>query len=206
VQTFFNLYSESNEIIQSPENSNSLEFLKSDKQFSIIIGGEKSGKSTIAKIYSKINNANLITDIYIDFEKNKKTYLDLNHLPLLDEKFFHFLQYFISQKCSLTIFTSTDFLNKKNDCVYLPDILSRLRSFSIVKIEEPRDELFFKLIQKFLRNKSIAISDTLIYETMKYIDRTYLDAFKASQAINYLLYENNHNINLSIIRQYYEQI
>ena len=206
MQTFFDLYSESDKIIYSPENLIPIELLKSDKKFAVIIGEEKSGKSTIAKIYSKINNANLITDIHSDFEKNKKTYLDLNNLPLIDDKFFHFLQYFISQNCSLTIFTSTNFLKENDNHEYLPDIISRLCSFNIVKIEKPGDDLFFKLIQKFLKNNSIIISDTLIYEIMKYIERTYLDAFKASQTINHLLYENNHNINLSIIRKYYEQI
>ena len=41
---------------------------------------------------------------------------------------------------------------------------------------------------------------------MNYIERTYDDALKAADAINHLLYENNHNINLSLISDYYEQI
>jgi len=41
---------------------------------------------------------------------------------------------------------------------------------------------------------------------MAYIGRTYIDAYDASETINYLLYQNNHNINLSLIRQYYEQL
>ena len=46
----------------------------------------------------------------------------------------------------------------------------------------------------------------MINEVMKFIDRSYIDAFNAYKTINYLLYENNHNINLSLIRQHYEQI
>jgi hypothetical protein len=41
---------------------------------------------------------------------------------------------------------------------------------------------------------------------MKFIERTYEDALQAAEVINHLLYENNHNINLSLISEYYEQI
>jgi hypothetical protein len=41
---------------------------------------------------------------------------------------------------------------------------------------------------------------------MNYIERTYLSAFEAANTINHLLYENNHNINLSLIRKHYERL
>ena len=153
-----------------------------------------------------LNQANLIFDIPKRIKNFKKTYLDLNSLNLADENLFHFLEYFISQDIGLTIFTSTDPLNVDENQAIIADIKSRLSLFNIARIENPNDELLFKLIQKFLKNMSITISDNLIYEIMKFIDRSYIDAFNASKTINHLLYENNHNINLSLIRQYYEQI
>ena len=63
-----------------------------------------------------------------------------------------------------------------------------------------------ELIEKFLKNKSISVQPKIIKHIMNYIERTYDDAFKAAEVINYLLYENNHNINLSLISEYYEQI
>ncbi len=60
---------------------------------------------------------------------------------------------------------------------FLPDVISRLSLFNIARIENPRDKLFFKLIQKFLKNMSITISDQMINEVMKFIDRSYIDAF-----------------------------
>ena len=41
----------------------------------------------------------------------------------------------------------------------------------------------------------------IVKEVENNINSTY-----SYQTINYLLYENNHNINLSLIRQHYEQI
>ena len=66
--------------------------------------------------------------------------------------------------------------------------------------------MLFKLIEKFLKFKSISVSSDIIRGIMAYIGRTYIDAYDASETINYLLYQNNHNINLSLIRQHYEQL
>ena len=206
MQNFFDLYTGDNEIIKSVENSIPINLLENDNKFSIIVGPNKSGKTSLAKSYSMLNQANLIFEIPKNIKNFKKTYLDLNSLNLADENLFHFLQYFISQDIGLTIFTSTDPLNVDENQAIIADIKSRLSLFNIARIENPKDELLFRLIQKFLKNMSITISDKLIHEIMKFIDRSYIDAFNASKTINHLLYENNHNINLSLIRQYYEQI
>jgi len=206
VQNFLDLYTGDDDFIKSDENSIPISLLENDNKFSLIIGSEKSGKTSLAKSYSKLNQAELIFDISPNTNNHNKTYLDLNHLNLIDENFFHFLQYFISQDIGLTIFTSTDPLKVNENQAFLPDITSRLKSFNVARIENPQDDLFFKLLQKFLKNMSITIPDQLILETMKFIDRSYIDAFNASKTINHLLYENNHNINLSLIRQHYEQI
>ena len=47
--------------------------------------------------------------------------------------------------------------------------------------------------------KSITVPEQIIIEVMNHIERTYLAAFEAAKTINHLLYENNHNINLSLI-------
>ena len=206
MQNFLDLYTGDDDFIKSDENSIPISLLENDNKFSLIIGAEQSGKTSLAKSYSKLNQAELIFDISPNTNNHNKTYLDLNHLNLIDENFFHFLQYFISQDIGLTIFTSTDPLKVNENQVFLPDITSRLKSFNVARIENPQDDLFFKLLQKFLKNMSITIPDQLILETMKFIDRSYIDAFNAFKTINHLLYENNHNINLSLIRQHYEQI
>ncbi len=206
MQKFFDLTTSDDEIIISKENSSVINLLKSNNKFSIIIGDEKSGKSLLAKKYSVINNAELIFHYSLNHGLKNNVYLDLNELPLNEDDFFHFIQYFISQNQGLTIFTSTNLLKLPLNSNFIPDTVSRLKSFSLEEIEDPGDELFFKLIEKFLRIKSISISEDIIREIMLYINRTYNDAFKASETINHLLYKNNHNINLSLIRKHYEQI
>ena len=206
MQTFLDLDSPNKEIIYSLENDIVIQSLKRRIKYLIIYGSNKSGKTAIAKKFSKKFNIHLLNNVprYLNF--NRETYLDLNNLPGKDENLFHFLQHFISNNIPLTIFTSENSIDNLNNNFYLPDVASRLKQFNLCNIQNPSKDLLFRLINKYLSLKSISVSEQIVIEVMNHIERTYLSAFEAAQTINYLLYENNHNINLSLIRKHYEQI
>ena len=206
MQTFLNLDSSDGEIILSLENDSVIQSLKKRVKYLIIYGPRKSGKTSIANNFSKVFETNLINKLPKDLHIKKETYLDLNNLPAKDDNFFHFLQHFISNKIPLTIFTSDSSIENLSDKIYLPDIESRLRQFNLCNIQNPSKDLLLKLIKKYLFLKSITVPEQIIIEVMNHIERTYLAAFEAAKTINHLLYENNHNINLSLIRKYYEQL
>lgn len=206
MQTFLDLNTADSELLMSNENSLAINLLKNKNKYSIIVGPEKSGKSILAKKFAKIYEAEVINHIPRNLEFKNTMFLDLNELPVNEEFFFHFLQKFISNDIGLTIFTTFNPHNSEIVSISLPDILSRLRSFNFASIANPQDELLFALIKKFLMFKSISVPNDIIKAVMTYIERTYIDAFKASETINHLLYQNNHNINLSLIRQHYERI
>ncbi len=206
MQTFLNLNSFDTEILYSLENNTVIQSLEKKVKYLIIYGPNKSGKTTIAKKFSINNNINLTNSIPDELNFNKETYLDLNTLPGQDVNFFHFLQYFVTNNIPLTIFTSENSIDKLNDEFYLPDVASRLKQFTLCYIDNPSKDLLFKLINKYLSFKSITVPEEIIIEVMNYIERTYLSAFEAANTINHLLYENNHNINLSLIRKHYERL
>jgi energy-coupling factor transporter ATP-binding protein EcfA2 len=207
VQTFLSFEnSGDDQIILSKENNLAINALQENKKYIYLYGPNKSGKSTLAKTFSIINKKKLIYDIPNNLEFETDVYLDLNQLPLNSENFFHFLQYFISNNLNLTIFSSHSLDIKFSNSEIIPDTLSRLKSFTFISIDSPQDELLFLLIEKFLKNKSISVQPKIIFHIMKFIERTYKDALQAAEVINHLLYENNHNINLSLISEYYEQI
>ena len=206
MQTFLNLNSFDTEILYSLENDTVIQSLEKKVKYLIIYGPNKSGKTTIAKKFSINNNIDLTNSVPDELNFNKETYLDLNTLPGQDENFFHFLQYFVTNNIPLTIFTSENSIDKLNDEVYLPDVVSRLKQFTLCNIDNPSKDLLFKLINKHLSFKSITVPKEIIIEVMNYIERTYLSAFEAANTINHLLYENNHNINLSLIRKHYERL
>jgi chromosomal replication initiation ATPase DnaA len=205
VQTFLSFESSNDDqIIESSENELAIKILQENQKYVLIHGPKKSGKSLLAKKFSRINNKKIIYDIPLKLEFDTGVYLDLNSLPLKSEYFFHFLQYFVSNNLSLTIFSSHSFDNELSNFEVIPDILSRLKLFTLITINSPQDQLLFQLIEKFLKNKSISVQPKIIHHIMNFIERTYVDAFQAAEAINHLLYENNHNINLSLIRKHYE--
>ena len=206
MQTFLNLNSFDTEILYSLENDTAIQSLEKKVKYLIIYGPNKSGKTTIAKKFSINNNIDLTNNVPDKLNFNKETYLDLNTLPGQDENFFHFLQYFVTNNIPLTIFTSENSIDKLNDEVYLPDVVSRLKQFTLCNIDNPSKDLLFRLINKHLSFKSITVPKEIIIEVMNYIERTYLSAFEAANTINHLLYENNHNINLSLIRKHYERL
>ncbi len=206
MQTFLNLNHSDNEIIYSSENKTVIQSLEKRVKYLIIYGSNKSGKTTIAKKFSINNNIDLINTVPNELNFNKETYLDLNTLPGQDENFFHFLQYFVTNNIPLTIFTSENSIDNLNGEFYLPDVVSRLKQFTLCNIHNPKKDLLFKLIYKYLSFKSINVSEQIIIEVLNHIERTYLSAFEAANTINYLLYENNHNINLSLIRKHYERL
>ena len=204
MQTFLNLNTDDKNILISNENSLAIKLLENKYKFSIIVGPKKSGKTILASKFFNINGANIINSIPSNLKFKNNTFLDLNELPFNDESFFHFLQYFITNDIGLTIFTTSDPLQVDSNSIVIPDTLSRLKSFNMALIENPNDDLLLKLIEKFLKFKSISVSDDIIKGIMAYVGRTYIDAFNAAETINNLLYQNNHNINLSLIRQHYE--
>ena len=207
MQTFLSFESSNDDqIIESSENELAIKILQENQKYVLIDGPKKSGKSLLAKKFSRINNKKIIYDIPLKLEFDTGVYLDLNSLPLKSENFFHFLQYFMSNNLSLTIFSSHSFENDLSNFEVIPDILSRLKLFTLITINSPQDQLLFQLIEKFLKNKSISVQPKIIHHIMNFIERTYVDAFQAAEAINHLLYENNHNINLSLISEYYEQV
>ena len=207
MQTFLSFESSNDDqIIESNENELAIKILQENQKYVLIDGPKKSGKSLLAKKFSRINNKKIIYDIPLKLEFDTGVYLDLNSLPLKSENFFHFLQYFMSNNLSLTIFSSHSFENDLSNFEVIPDILSRLKLFTLITINSPQDQLLFQLIEKFLKNKSISVQPKIIRHIMNFIERTYVDAFQAAEAINHLLYENNHNINLSLISEYYEQV
>ena len=207
MQTFLSFESlNDDQLIESSENKLAVRALQENRKYVFISGPNKSGKTSLAKRFSEKNKKKLINDIPEKLAFDTGVYLDLNQLPLKSENFFHFLQYFLSNNLSLTILSNQSFDDSSNISGVIPDTLSRLKLFTFITIDPPQDQLLFLLIEKFLKNKSISVQTKIIKHIMNYIERTYDDAFKAAEVINHLLYENNHNINLSLISDYYEQI
>ena len=133
MQTFLSFESSNDDqIIESSENELATKILQENQKYVLIEGPKKSGKSLLAKKFSRINNKKIIYDIPLNLDFDTGVYLDLNNLPLKSENFFHFLQYFVSNNLSLTIFSSHSFDYDLSNFEVIPDILSRLKLFTLI--------------------------------------------------------------------------
>ena len=182
MQTFLNLDNSDNEIIYSSENNTVIQSLEKRIKYLIIYGSNKSGKTTIAKKFSINYKIDLIKYVPKDLIFNKETYLDLNTLPAQDENFFHFLQHFITNNIPLTIFTSENSIDNLNDKFYLPDVVSRLKQFTLCNIHNPGKDLLIKLINKYLSFKSISVSEQIINEVLNHASTFSIVSFKSDQS------------------------
>ena len=172
MQTFLSFESSNDDqIIESSENELAVKILQENQKYVLIDGPKKSGKSLLAKKFSRINNKKIIYDIPLKLDFDTGVYLDLNSLPLKSENFFHFLQHFMSNNLSLTIFSSHSFDYDFSNFEVIPDILSRLKLFTLITINSPQDQLLFQLIEKFLKNnifKTLIAPDKYL-ATKKYL-------------------------------------
>ena len=108
-----------------------------------------------------------------------------------------------SLKVEIDEFKTPYFLEDKQKLLC---IIYTMNLIKILTVENEKNSEIFLLINKYLSFKSISVSEQIIIEVMNHIERTYLSAFEAANTINHLLYENNHNINLSLIRKHYERL
>jgi hypothetical protein len=206
-QNFFNFNTIKNdEIIVSHENVDVINLLDNlTYQLSYITGSKKSGKSTLVNNYTKIYKAQIISDQSdLLFTIDKKIYfIDQNLSKFNTELLFHFVQNIITHNYTLYIFSEFDHNQKPTG---LPDLDSRLSLFNKFILNEPDEQLTINLLKKFLKINSISINETIITELPKYINRTYLGIYNCANDINRLLYTNNHNINLKLIKDFYNAI
>tara|TARA_B110001450_G_scaffold45980_1_gene42627 strand:+ start:1084 stop:1710 length:627 start_codon:yes stop_codon:yes gene_type:complete len=206
-QNFFNFNTIKNdEVIASHENEDVLNLLENlTCQLSYITGSSKSGKSTLANNYAKVHKAQIISDqSELLFSIDKKLYfIDQNLSKFNNELLFHFVQNIITHNYNLYIFSEFDHSQKPTG---LADLDSRLSLFNKFNLNEPDDQLTINLLKKFLKINSISINETIISELPKYINRTYLGIHNCANDINRLLYTNNHNINLNLIKDFYNAI
>ncbi len=207
MQNFFEFgLTDDGNIIKSIENEGAINLLESlSCKLSYINGSTKSGKSTLVNHYSKIHKAKIVTNLAdLNFSTDNKIYfIDQNIFKFDPQLLFHFIQNIVTHDYFLYIFGEFDHNHKSTG---IADLDSRLSLFNKFNINEPNSDLMTLLLKKYLKKNSISIDNSIIIEIPKFIDRTYLAVYNCANDINRLLYENNHNINLRLIKKFYNEV
>ena len=84
----------------------------------------------------------------------------------------------------------------------LLDLLSRLKTFYFIEIQDPDDELICNLLIKLLNDRQIKIRNEEIFSyIIKRINRTYLDIYNFINKIDSLSLSKKREITIPLIKE-----
>ena len=192
----------------SKSNQHVLEFLntwpKWERNFINIIGEELSGKTHLMNIFLKKNkgvkfDANLLENEHLKKIKIYENIILENLTNTINENLLYSLLNIIEQDNKYIIITSSEPIVYIN--FNLKDLKSRLKSFLLLNIEKPDDELIFAILLKNLSDRQISLDKKLIDYTVKRIERSYRKIYNFIYKIDQLSLKRKKPIDLKIIKE-----
>ena len=173
--------------------------INNDTKLSFLYGPKNSGKSYLAKIWLKNNNA-------IEYNNNYKTLLNISSNILIDnlifydqEKIFH-----IVNKCilnNLKILITSDIKINSIDFKF-NDLSSRLKTFSNLEINQPNDEMLLAILTKLLVDKQFIINSNEIFEyILRRVDRSYQGINEIVKKLDILSLEKKRQLTIPLIKE-----
>ena len=167
----------------------------------ILFGPKKSGKTHLGLIWKKNNNAiSFDNKNYENILQNKRNiFIDDFFNDLNEEILFHIINHCKNNNLKLLL-TSVKLLNE-HDFKFL-DLSSRLKSFHILNINLPDDELIINLLIKLLSDKQIIIHNSEIFSfILKRINRTYENIYWLVEKIDKLSLEKKRELTIPLIKE-----
>jgi chromosomal replication initiation ATPase DnaA len=173
---------------------------KIDNKKILLIGPNKSGKTHLGKIWQKNNNAISYEnnfEIILNYKKN--IFIDDFFKNINEEKIFHLINHCSINKLTILL-TSNKEVFEHN--FLLKDLISRLKTFNLLRINLPDDDLIINLIIKLLHDKQIIIKNKEIFNyILKRIERTYEEIFLLIENIDKLSLEKKRELTIPLIKK-----
>ena len=173
---------------------------KIDNQKILLIGPNKSGKTHLGKIWQKNNNAISYEnnfEIILNYKKN--IFIDDFLKNINEEKIFHLINHCSINKLTILL-TSKKEVFEHN--FLLKDLVSRLKTFNLLRIDLPDDDLIINLIIKLLHDKQIIIKNEEIFHyILKRIERSYEEIFLLIENIDKLSLEKKRELTIPLIKK-----
>ncbi len=173
---------------------------KIDNKKILLIGPNKSGKTHLGKIWQKNNNAVSYEnnfEIILNYKKN--IFIDDFFKNINEEQIFHLINHCSINKLTILL-TSNKEVFEHN--FLLKDLVSRLKTFNLLRINLPDDDLIINLIIKLLHDKQIIIKNKEIFHyILKRIERSYEDTFLLIENIDKLSLEKKRELTIPLIKK-----
>ena len=173
---------------------------KIDNKKILLIGPNKSGKTHLGKIWQKNNNAVSYEnnfEIILNYKKN--IFIDDFFKNINEEQIFHLINHCSINKLTILL-TSKKEVFEHN--FLLKDLVSRLKTFNLLRIDLPDDDLIINLIIKLLHDKQIIIKNEEIFHyILKRIERSYEEVFLLIENIDKLSLEKKRELTIPLIKK-----
>ena len=173
---------------------------KIDNKKILLIGPNKSGKTHLGKIWQKNNNAISYEnnfEIILNYKKN--IFIDDFLKNINEEQIFHLINHCSINKLTILL-TSNKEVFEHN--FLLKDLVSRLKTFNLLRIDLPDDDLIINLIIKLLHDKQIIIKNKEIFHyILKRIERSYEEIFLLIENIDKLSLEKKRELTIPLIKK-----
>ena len=173
---------------------------KIDNQKILLIGPNKSGKTHLGKIWQKNNNAISYEnnfEIILNYKKN--IFIDDFLKNINEEQIFHLINHCSINKLTILL-TSKKEVFEHN--FLLKDLVSRLKTFNLLRIDLPDDDLIINLIIKLLHDKQIIIKNEEIFHyILKRIERSYEEIFLLIENIDKLSLKKKRELTIPLIKK-----
>ena len=180
-----------------------------EKKIVNIVGGNKSGKTHLSRIFLEKNKGKLLDskDLNDDFLSKIKIIQNI----VID----NFRKEIVNENLLYSLFDLVDLGNKflvinsltpiSELTFSLPDLSSRANNCLIARIDMPDDELIFALVIKNFSDRQINVDKKIIDYIVKRIDRSYDKIFEFIYKINEISLKKKKPINLKIIKEVLEK-
>ena len=187
----------------STSNQKAFNFIlnkKIDNKKILLIGPNKSGKTHLGKIWQKNNNAVSYEnnfEIILNYKKN--IFIDDFLKNINEEQIFHLINHCSINKLTILL-TSNKEVFEHN--FLLKDLVSRLKTFNLLRINLPDDDLIINLIIKLLHDKQIIIKNEEIFHyILKRIERSYEEIFLLIENIDKLSLKKKRELTIPLIKK-----
>ncbi len=173
--------------------------INNENKYSFLNGPKKSGKTYLAKIWLKKNNA---IKYYNNYELilNQKNNVLIDNLIFYDqEKIFHIVNNCILNNSKVLI-TSDNKINEIN--FKFKDLSSRLKTFSNLEIDQPNDEMLLAILTKLLIERQFIIKSNEIFEyIIRRVDRSYQGINDIVKKLDILSLEKKRQLTIPLIKE-----
>ena len=167
---------------------------------SFLSGPKKSGKSHLAQIWLRKNHAiKYNNNNYKKLLNEKKNILVDDLLIYHQEKIFHIVNHCILNNLKILVTSN----NKINHIQFkYNDLSSRLKTFTILDINQPNDEMLITILTKLLIDKQFIINSNDIFEyILRRVDRSYQGIYEIVNKLDILTLEKKRQLTIPLIKE-----